>query len=250
MLPLIRVRFGVVQAEHRHARDRLARTGLPHDRERAAQPRVVAELAHRVDEALVAGEPDRQVADPQDDVAVGVRARRGRRCFADPQRPLPHPHGFEGLSAIEAELHSSDAPTAELEGPGDWKVNGCATGAPAPSKRTIATTASPASIKRSSTIVTFSHTSSYRDSQRSGSRPVLCRPHRRERRSRPTRHPGTATQSHGRGRPPRSTTGNDGSLHIGHPETACPILPPGSKQREGAVNIATPLRGDPPSDPR
>jgi hypothetical protein len=45
-------------------------------------------------------------------------------------RPLlPQPYGGKSCGAIEAELHSSDAPSAELEGPGDWKVNGSAAGA-------------------------------------------------------------------------------------------------------------------------
>src|SRR5687767_8309824 len=42
---------------------------------------------------------------------------------------LPQSHGCKSCGAIEAELHSSDASSAELECPGDWKVNGGATGA-------------------------------------------------------------------------------------------------------------------------
>jgi hypothetical protein len=37
---------------------------------------------------------------------------------------LPQPHGFKSCGAIKAELHSRDAPPAELERPGDWKVKG------------------------------------------------------------------------------------------------------------------------------
>ena len=65
--------LGVVQAEHGHAGDGLARARLPHDGQRAAEAGVVAEVADGVDQALVAGEPDGQVADLR-----GPRRRRRR----------------------------------------------------------------------------------------------------------------------------------------------------------------------------
>ncbi len=49
----------------------LPEPGLPHDGQRAAEAGVVAEVADGVDQALVTGEPDTQVADLQDHVAVG-----------------------------------------------------------------------------------------------------------------------------------------------------------------------------------